>query len=90
VIAEATLTDEALSRVLRNVARVDANIATAVIEHEFESGLKIKNASRIADYDKFYQNVFPGGAIRSQLPEPATMTLLVCGVLGLSIRRKRA
>jgi catecholate siderophore receptor len=42
---------------------VDANIATATIEHDFDSGLKIKNASRYASYDKFYQNVYPGGAV---------------------------
>lgn len=48
-----------------NHARVDANIGTAVIEHEFDSGLKIKNSSRVAIYDKFYQNIFPGGAVNA-------------------------
>jgi catecholate siderophore receptor len=46
-------------------ARVDANIATALVEHETESGLKIRNQSRFADYDKFYQNVFPSGAVNA-------------------------
>jgi catecholate siderophore receptor len=46
-----------------NYALVDANIATATIEHNFDSGLQFKNASRIADYDKFYQNTFPGGPV---------------------------
>jgi len=36
-----------------------------VIEHETDSGLKIKNASRVADYDKFYQNIFPGGPVNA-------------------------
>jgi catecholate siderophore receptor len=46
-----------------NYALVDANIATAVIEHDFDNGLKVKNQSRYADYNKFYQNIFPGGAV---------------------------
>jgi catecholate siderophore receptor len=48
-----------------NFAHVDANIATAVIEHDFDSGLKIKNSSRFADYEKMYQNVYPGGAVNA-------------------------
>ena len=48
-----------------NYALVDANIFTGVIEHEFDNGLKVRNASRYADYNKFYQNVFPGGAVNA-------------------------
>jgi catecholate siderophore receptor len=48
-----------------NHAQVDANIATATIDHDFDSGLKIKNATRYASYDKFYQNIFPGGAVNA-------------------------
>lgn len=44
-------------------AKVDAHIADAVIEHDFDNGLKVKNTSRYANYDKFYQNVFPGSAV---------------------------
>ena len=32
----------------------------ALIEHEFENGVLLRNRTRIADQDKFYQNVFPG------------------------------
>jgi catecholate siderophore receptor len=46
-----------------NYALVDAHIGTAVIEHDFDNGLKVKNYTRYANYDKFYQNVFPGGAV---------------------------
>jgi catecholate siderophore receptor len=46
-----------------NFARVDAHIATAVIEHDFDSGLKVRNATRYATYDKMYQNIFPGSAV---------------------------
>ncbi|MDB5595433.1 MAG: TonB-dependent siderophore receptor [Hyphomicrobiales bacterium] len=48
-----------------NNAHVDANIATATVEHETEFGVKIRNQSRFAYYDRAYQNVFPGGAVNS-------------------------
>src|SRR5215217_2503089 len=48
-----------------NYALVDAHIGTAVVEHETDGGLKIKNASRVADYDKFYQNIFPAGPVNA-------------------------
>lgn len=46
-------------------ARVDANIATAVLDHAFESGATLRSAFRFADYDKFYQNVYPGGPVNA-------------------------
>lgn len=39
-------------------ARVDA--LTATVTHAFGNGAKLVNQTRYADYDKFYQNVFPG------------------------------
>jgi len=39
-------------------ARVD--LGTLTLEHTAASGLTLRNRSVIADYDKFYQNVFPG------------------------------
>ncbi len=32
----------------------------ALVEHRFDNGLELRNSTRVADYDKFYQNVFPG------------------------------
>ncbi|MES2181723.1 MAG: TonB-dependent receptor [Pseudomonadota bacterium] len=32
----------------------------ASIEHIFDNGITVRNKTRYADYDKFYQNVFPG------------------------------
>lgn len=46
-------------------SRVDAHIATALLDHTFESGVTMRNTLRFADYTKFYQNVFPGGAVNS-------------------------
>ena len=36
------------------------NIATAVVEHDFNNGLTVKNQTRFADYKRFYQNVYAG------------------------------
>lgn len=40
-------------------ARVDAHIATATLDHAFESGVTMQSKLRFADYAKFYQNVYP-------------------------------
>lgn len=45
--------------------RVDANIATAVLDHAFESGVTMHSQLRFADYQKFYQNIYPGGAVNN-------------------------
>ena len=46
-----------------NHARSDVHIATGVVEHDFENGLKVKNTSLLANYDRLYQNVYPGGPV---------------------------
>ncbi len=33
---------------------------TALVDHDFGNGAALRNRTRFADYDKFYQNVFPG------------------------------
>jgi catecholate siderophore receptor len=47
------------------LSRSDAevNAFSALIEHETAGGLTIRNRTRYADYGKFYQNVFPSGAV---------------------------
>ncbi|HYH80590.1 MAG TPA: TonB-dependent siderophore receptor [Longimicrobium sp.] len=42
-----------------NHSRVEVNAATATVEH-LAGAVTIRNRSRFADYDKFYQNSFPG------------------------------
>ena len=44
-----------------NYALADVDIGNAVIEHDFENGWSVRNASLVANYDKFYQNIYPGG-----------------------------
>ncbi|MFC6842097.1 TonB-dependent receptor [Xanthomonas theicola] len=39
-------------------ARIDA--VSALLTHQFSDAAKLVNQTRLADYDKFYQNVFPG------------------------------
>jgi catecholate siderophore receptor len=48
-----------------NQAIADVNTGMAFIEHDFENGLTVKNGLYIADYHKFYQNVFPGSSVSS-------------------------
>ena len=38
----------------------NTDAATLYIEHEFSDAVTLRNRTRYADYDKFYQNVFPG------------------------------
>ncbi|MGB7260035.1 MAG: TonB-dependent siderophore receptor [Pseudolabrys sp.] len=54
-----------------NVARVDVNTLTGVVEHDFQNGLTVKNSTMLADYQKFYQNVYPGNGPLSGAVNPA-------------------
>ena len=44
-------------------------IATLAVEHDFGSGLTLRNRTMFGDYDKFYQNIFANSAV---LPATAT------------------
>ncbi|EIL98796.1 TonB-dependent receptor [Rhodanobacter thiooxydans] len=39
---------------------VTVDAFNALVDHDFGNGLGLRNRTRYADYDKFYQNVFPG------------------------------
>jgi catecholate siderophore receptor len=43
------------------------NLASFVVDHSFGNGVNLRNRTLYGDYDKFYQNVFAGGAV-----DPAT------------------
>ena len=43
----------------------------AFIEHDFGSGLTVKNGTLFADYKKFYQNVYPGNGPLAGAVNPA-------------------
>ena len=44
----------------RSPTDTDIDAFSAAIEHRFDNGLILRNRTRYADYDKFYQNVFSG------------------------------
>jgi catecholate siderophore receptor len=50
-----------------DVSYADARVhsASATIDHALTSGLAVHNRTRFAHYDKFYQNVFAGGAVNA-------------------------
>jgi catecholate siderophore receptor len=47
----------------RSAASVTVNALTAVVDHKFAGNAMLRNRTRFADYDKFYQNVYPGSAV---------------------------
>ena len=49
----------------RSRSEADVDAFTALLEHDFGNGLTLRNRTRSRDYDKFYQNIFPG-AVRRQ------------------------
>lgn len=50
-------------RTSNSVATVNA--LTTSIDHAFANGATVKNRTRVAHYDKFYQNVYPSTAVNS-------------------------
>jgi catecholate siderophore receptor len=44
-----------------NTAQATVNTGMAFIDHDFGNGLTVKNETIVADYKKFYQNVYPTG-----------------------------
>ena len=48
-----------------NFTKVDANIATAILDHRFDSGVELHSQLRFADYERYYINTLPGGAVNN-------------------------
>ncbi len=46
-----------------NNTLADVQTGTAVIEHDFGNGLTVKNSSLYADFNRSYQNVYPGSSV---------------------------
>lgn len=57
------------------------NAFSALIEHDFGNGALLRNRTRYADYDKFYQNVFPGAV------NPANATVAISAYNNLTTRQ---
>ena len=47
----------------KSYAKADVHVAQLAIEHRFAEGLTLRNRTLFGDYDKFYQNIFPNGAV---------------------------
>ncbi len=43
-----------------NTALANVQTVMAFVEHDFQNGLTVKNGTIYANYEKFYQNVYPG------------------------------
>jgi catecholate siderophore receptor len=41
-------------------AEAKVNLTSAILDHEFTPTLSLRNQTLYGDYDKFYQNIFPG------------------------------
>jgi catecholate siderophore receptor len=54
-----------------NVATADVQTTMAIVEHDFENGLTVKNGSIYADYKKFYQNAYPANGPLAGAVDPA-------------------
>ncbi len=51
----------------RSPTDVDVFAITASFDHKFSNGVTLRNATRYATYDKFYQNVYAGGPVNHGL-----------------------
>src|SRR5258706_836969 len=58
-----------------NAARPDVQTTMAIVEHDFENGLTVRNGTIYADYKKFYQNVYPANGALSGAVNPADTAL---------------
>jgi catecholate siderophore receptor len=54
-----------------NVAIATVQTGMAIIEHDFENGLTVRNGTMVADYKKFYQNVYPANGTLLGAVNPA-------------------
>src|SRR5262249_9094781 len=54
-----------------NATRAYVDMAMASIEHDFQNGLTVKNSSIYANYDRWYQNVYPGNGPLSGAVDPS-------------------
>src|SRR5882672_5005190 len=53
-----------------NVAQATVQTGMAIIDHDFENGLTVRNGTIVADYKKFYQNVYPTGGTLAGAVDP--------------------
>ena len=54
-----------------NTAQATVQTGMAIIDHDFENGLTVRNGTYVADYKKFYQNVYPANGPLAGAVNPA-------------------
>jgi catecholate siderophore receptor len=47
----------------KSVSKAGVNVASIAVEHQLGDGLTLRNRTLFADYDKFYQNIYPNGPV---------------------------
>jgi catecholate siderophore receptor len=57
-----------------NKATATVQTGMMIIDHDFENGLTVRNGTIVADYKKFYQNVYPGNGPLSGAVDPTDTT----------------
>lgn len=58
----------------RSPTFTNTDAANLYISHDFGGGVTLRNRTRYADYDKFYQNVFPGSLNNAAVTNSAAAT----------------
>jgi catecholate siderophore receptor len=72
----------------KSFAKANVNVASFGVEHQFAEGLTLRNRTLYADYDKYYQNIYPNGPVTDRDgagPQGLTVRL---AAYGDSTRRK--
>jgi catecholate siderophore receptor len=54
-----------------NLALANVHTWQGFVDHDFGNGLTMKNGTYYAEYDKFYQNVYPGGGALAGAVNPS-------------------
>ena len=49
----------------KSYADIDAHILSFGLNHDFGGGLSVRNRTQFADYDKFYQNIYPADLVEA-------------------------
>jgi catecholate siderophore receptor len=57
-----------------NVAKANVQTVMAIVDHDFENGLTVRNGTIYANYEKFYQNVYPGNGTQLGAVDPTDTT----------------
>lgn len=58
-----------------NTAQATVQTGMAIIEHDFNNGLTVRNGTIAADYKKFYQNVYPANGTLAGAVSPDDTTV---------------